>query len=129
MIGFVKDLLCSQKWYWLIGAGLVLFELLFNVVIVSKVPYTEIDWIAYMQEVAGVFKEGHWDYKLLRGDTGPLVYPAGFVYLYYGLYVLTDAGINIRLAQWVFVGLHVSVVLFIVLILKQTERFPPWLLV
>lgn len=42
---------------------------------------TEIDWVAYMQEVGG-FLDGERNYTALRGDTGPLVYPAGFVYLY-----------------------------------------------
>lgn len=37
---------------------------------------TEIDWVAYMQEVEGV-ANGTWDYTQLKGDTGPLVYPAG----------------------------------------------------
>lgn len=42
---------------------------------------TEIDWVAYMQEVKG-FLDGERNYLNLRGDTGPLVYPAGFVYIY-----------------------------------------------
>lgn len=42
----------------------------------SSLTDTEIDWIAYMQEVEGVVN-GTWDYTKLRGDTGPLVYPAG----------------------------------------------------
>ncbi|CAM9902486.1 unnamed protein product, partial [Hapterophycus canaliculatus] len=42
---------------------------------------TEIDWVAYMQEVEG-FLSGERNYLNLRGDTGPLVYPAGFVYAY-----------------------------------------------
>ena len=33
---------------------------------------TEIDWVAYMQEVEG-FLNGSWNYTGLRGDTGPLV--------------------------------------------------------
>jgi hypothetical protein len=44
-------------------------------------PDTEIDWVAYMQEVGG-FLDGERNYMALRGDTGPLVYPAGFLYLY-----------------------------------------------
>jgi uncharacterized cupin superfamily protein len=35
-------------------------------------PDTEIDWIAYMEEVAG-FLSGDWDYANLKGQTGPLV--------------------------------------------------------
>lgn len=33
---------------------------------------TEIDWVAYMQEVEGVLN-GTFDYALLKGNTGPLV--------------------------------------------------------
>lgn len=40
---------------------------------------TEIDWVAYMQEVGGWWS-GEMDYTKLGGDTGPLVYPAGFLY-------------------------------------------------
>ena len=35
-------------------------------------PDTEIDWVAYMQEVEGVVN-GTYDYVRLKGDTGPLV--------------------------------------------------------
>ena len=55
---------------------------------------TEIDWIAYMQEVSG-YLQGERDYMKLRGDTGPLVYPAGFVYVYSWLYHLTREGQDI----------------------------------
>lgn len=39
-----------------------------------------------MEEVEGVVN-GTYDYTLLKGDTGPLVYPAGFVYIFTGLYL------------------------------------------
>jgi alpha-1,3-mannosyltransferase len=39
-----------------------------------------------MEEVEGVVN-GTYDYTMLKGQTGPLVYPAGFVYLYYILYM------------------------------------------
>lgn len=63
--------------------------------------YAEIDWGAYMQEVKG-FLEGERDYKNLKGETGPLVYPAGFVYIYSVFYYLTDNGTNIVFAQCIF---------------------------
>ena len=55
---------------------------------------TEIDWEAYMSEVEG-FLDGDWDYMNLKGATGPLVYPAGFVYIYSALRWATDNGTNI----------------------------------
>ena len=86
---------------------------------------TEIDWVAYMQEVEGWAVEGHTDYTLLRGDTGPLVYPAGFLYIYRGLrYVVGDAGRSaaaIRTAQWIFSALYL-VVLAIVLAIYGRAR-------
>ena len=72
-------------------ALLVLAEVAINSLIVLRVPYTEIDWKAYMQEVEG-FWNGTTDYEQLRGGTGPLVYPAGFVYFFLALYHATSKG-------------------------------------
>lgn len=41
-------------------------EVFLNILVVSYVPYTEIDWRAYMQEVKG-FLNGTLDYSYLRG--------------------------------------------------------------
>lgn len=69
--------------------------------IVLKVPYTQIDWRSYMQEVEGPVVHGVWDYTQLRGETGPLVYPGGFVYLYAALRTIAGGdGTEIRPAQW-----------------------------
>ena len=57
---------------------LLLGEFVLSMLIVRFISYTEIDWKAYMDEVGG-FLDGERDYLNLRGDTGPLVYPAGFV--------------------------------------------------
>lgn len=53
---------------------------------------TEIDWEAYMQEVEG-FLGGELDYINLKGGTGPLVYPAGFVYLFSGIRWVTSGSV------------------------------------
>ena len=58
-----------------------------------------------MQEVEG-FLNGTLDYGLLEGDTGPLVYPAGFVYVFSALYYVTDHGKNIVRAQWIYGALY-----------------------
>ncbi|KEG09767.1 putative dolichyl-P-Man:GDP-Man5GlcNAc2-PP-dolichyl alpha-1,3-mannosyltransferase [Trypanosoma grayi] len=80
-------------------------ELCITLFIVLFVPYTEIDWVAYMQEVKGVL-DGELDYKKLKGDTGPLVYPGGFVWTYSALYFITKGGKDIAMAQWVYAGMY-----------------------
>jgi alpha-1,3-mannosyltransferase len=66
---------------------------------------TEIDWKAYMQQVQQ-FVDGKRDYVKIRGDTGPIVYPAGHLYVYTILFALTDGGKNIQLAQAIFTALY-----------------------
>jgi alpha-1,3-mannosyltransferase len=72
-------------------ALLLVAEAILTTLIVLRVPYTEIDWVAYMQEVT-TYQAGERDYVNIRGDTGPLVYPAGFLYLYGWLKSLAVSG-------------------------------------
>jgi len=107
---------------------LLAVELILNGLIIFKVAYTEIDWIAYMQEVSGVFVERQLDYSQLKGDTGPLVYPAGFVYIYGLLYWITDYGKDILLGQIIFAGIYMIFQATVFEIYRRTEKVPPWAL-
>ncbi|KAG5465504.1 hypothetical protein CUR178_00209 [Leishmania enriettii] len=75
------------------------------IAVIATVPYTEIDWRAYMEEVEG-FLGGELNYYNLKGGTGPLVYPAGFVWVYSALYFLTKKGEAILFAQWIYAGVY-----------------------
>lgn len=46
---------------------ILLAEIVLNIFIIQRVKYTEIDWIAYMQECEG-FLNGTTDYSQLKGD-------------------------------------------------------------
>ena len=117
--------LTSHEHFAPFAAAVVLIEVVLSTAIVLKVPYTEIDWRAYMDEVGGVL-DGDFDYVNLRGETGPLVYPAGFVWVYVPLHWVTGGGANVRLAQFFFVAL-IAVNLFVVLRIYNLTRFaPPW---
>lgn len=101
--------------------------------VIRKVKYTEIDWKAYMEEVSGVLNERQLDYMELKGGTGPLVYPAGFVYIYSALYYLTDGGDDLGMAKSIFAILQSLLMAFVLGIYRQcyldrTERnsFPIW---
>lgn len=103
----LDQLLFDPKQASVLSTIILLLELVFGVLIIQRVAYTEIDWIAYMQEVGG-YLDGERDYIKLKGDTGPLVYPAGFVYLYSALRYLTDDGTNVRKAQYNFLGFYLA---------------------
>lgn len=106
----------------------VVLEIVLNVLVIHTVPYTEIDWKAYMQEVEG-FLNGTLDYSKLRGDTGPLVYPAGFVYVFSSLYYVTARGVNIRIAQYLFAALYVITLTLVFRIYARTKKVPPYVLI
>lgn len=106
----------------------ILLEMLLNVFIIEKVPYTEIDWKAYMQEVEG-FLNGTLDYSKLKGDTGPLVYPAGFLYIFSALYYITAQGTRIKIAQYIFAILYIVLLALVFRIYSKTKKVPPYVLI
>ena len=59
-------------------------------------------------EQVSQYLDGERDYTLIKGGTGPLVYPAAHVYIYSGLRWVTNGGENIMLAQIIFGGLYLS---------------------
>eukprot|EP00474_Spongospora_subterranea_P010641 CRZ11099.1 hypothetical protein [Spongospora subterranea] len=84
--------------------------------IINRIAYTEIDWKAYMEQVQQ-FIGGERDYMSIRGGTGPLVYPAGFLYIFAWLRQVTYDGTDIRAAQTIFAAIYLATqgLLFIIL--------------
>lgn len=78
-----------------------------------------------MQQVA-LYKGGERDYVNIKGDTGPLVYPAGFLYVYSVLHSLTDGGENIRRAQYIFLGFYLATIATVLAIYYRARVMPPW---
>ncbi|RZC38451.1 lethal(2)neighbour of tid protein [Asbolus verrucosus] len=127
-LDYFKKLIFDPHYLGAACCFLFVFELILNVLIIERVNYTEIDWRAYMQEVEG-FLNGTLDYKELKGDTGPLVYPAGFVYVYTILYHVTSQGTNIYLAQYIFLVLYLIQTLLTYRIFRKTAKIPPYALI
>jgi alpha-1,3-mannosyltransferase len=74
-----------------------------------------------MQQVAQ-FLAGERDYTKIRGDTGPLVYPAGFLYVYSLFYYLTQRGTCIRIAQYLFGVLYLVTQVIVFNIYYQSKK-------
>ncbi|XP_033642192.1 dol-P-Man:Man(5)GlcNAc(2)-PP-Dol alpha-1,3-mannosyltransferase-like [Asterias rubens] len=123
----VHGILFDPSYLWMTAGLLWLAEIVVNILVIQNVKYTEIDWVAYMDEVEGVIN-GTFDYMKLKGETGPLVYPAGFVYIFMGLYYVTDKGRNVRLAQFIFAGLYLLTLPLVFRIYNRTKRVPPYVL-
>ncbi|KAK4492587.1 hypothetical protein RD792_003404 [Penstemon davidsonii] len=86
--------------------------------IITYIPYTKIDWDAYMSQVSG-FLGGERDYSKLEGDTGPLVYPAGFLYIYSAIQYVT--GGEVYPAQILFGVLYVVNLGMVLLLYLKTD--------
>ncbi|PYH44559.1 dolichyl-P-Man:Man(5)GlcNAc(2)-PP-dolichol alpha-1,3-mannosyltransferase [Aspergillus saccharolyticus JOP 1030-1] len=124
-IRFFKDLcLNSRHTVWL-APLLVLGDAFLCTLIIWKIPYTEIDWSTYMQQIA-LYLGGERDYTLIKGSTGPLVYPAAHVYSYSLLYHLTDEGRDIFFGQVLFAALYL-ITLVVVLACYRQSGAPPYL--
>ncbi|GAB4832355.1 dolichyl-P-Man:Man(5)GlcNAc(2)-PP-dolichol alpha-1,3-mannosyltransferase [Ancistrocladus abbreviatus] len=104
---------------------LLLFDAILVSLIIAYVPYTKIDWDAYMSQVSG-FLEGERDYANLEGDTGPLVYPAGFLYIYSAIQFIT--GGQVYPAQILFGVLYIVNLAVVLFIYVKTDVLPWWAL-
>ncbi|GAP84889.2 putative dolichyl-P-Man:Man c -PP-dolichyl mannosyltransferase [Rosellinia necatrix] len=109
---------------WLVPPCLFLLDALLCAVVIWRVPYTEIDWKAYMEQVEQ-YVAGERDYTVIKGGTGPLVYPAAHVYIYTALYYITDKGKDIFLAQQLFAVLYMAT-LAVVMACYWRARVPPY---
>ncbi|KAI1243836.1 dolichyl-P-Man:Man(5)GlcNAc(2)-PP-dolichol alpha-1,3-mannosyltransferase [Eutypa lata] len=76
-------------------------------------------------EQVSQYVSGERDYTVIKGGTGPLVYPAAHVYIYTGLYYLTDKGQDIFLAQQIFAVLYM-LTLALVMACYRKAKVPPY---
>ncbi|KAJ2120396.1 dolichyl-P-Man:Man(5)GlcNAc(2)-PP-dolichol alpha-1,3-mannosyltransferase [Coemansia sp. RSA 720] len=123
MRALVHSVLFTQRFFVPIALMLLVVEAIATFAIIQRVAYTEIDWKAYMQQVHGVLG-GERNYTKLQGDTGPLVYPAGFVWIYSMLCAATNNGTHVRRAQYVFLGVYLATQALALMIYRRA-RMPP----
>jgi alpha-1,3-mannosyltransferase len=73
-----------------------------------------------MEQVAQ-YQAGERDYALIKGGTGPLVYPAGHVYIYSFLSDLTHQGKDIVTAQYLFMGLYLATLAMVFMVYREAR--------
>lgn len=67
-VDYAKSLLFDVSRLQIVSIGILIVELVLNVLVVQNARYTEIDWTAYMQECEG-FLNGTTDYAALKGES------------------------------------------------------------
>ncbi|KAM3718691.1 Dol-P-Man:Man(5)GlcNAc(2)-PP-Dol alpha-1,3-mannosyltransferase [Dirofilaria immitis] len=107
---------------------LCLFDTILCTLVIRKVAYTEIDWSTYMQQV-NCYERGIYNYSKIEGDTGPIVYPAGHIWFYLILSHITNAGKDIRTAQYIFEFLYLTSLLLVFRIYYMSCKLPPFVLI
>lgn len=116
---------------WNLVKLLIALEVILNQLIIRHVNYTEIDWSTYMVQVGQVFNGSkfNFDYNQIEGPTGPLVYPAGHVYVFYLFKELTDGGANILAAQYLYLCIYIAQLILVYKIYshKRTLKVPPYM--
>ena len=102
----------AQKFFhsWNLVKLLIAIELVINYLVIKFVRYTEIDWSTYMVQVSQVFNRTklNFNYTQIEGPTGPLVYPAGHLYVFYLFKELTEGGTNILYAQYIYLLIYIA---------------------
>lgn len=115
----------ADKTFVFVSVLLLAINLTGCLFIIRAVPYTEIDWETYMIQLSTIFDDNQYDYRKIEGPTGPLVYPAGHVYVYGILRALTSNGTDIRRAQYMFALLHTSALAIMLYIYRQSKSRIP----
>lgn len=84
---------------------------------------TEIDFTTYLQHARQVFVNGVTNYSQITGDSGPIAYPAGFLYAFEIIRRVCEDGHNWRMAQLIFTLLYL-IQLMVTFKIYQLARAP-----
>ncbi|KZV63205.1 glycosyltransferase family 58 protein [Peniophora sp. CONT] len=124
---FVRRLLTDTEYFWVLATLVIVGDAVLTQLIIRFVPYTEIDWSTYMYQVQ-LYIKGERDYSQISGPTGPLVYPAGHVFIHQVLHDVTDEGSDLALAQQIYAALYMLSLSLTCAIYRKAGGVPNWVL-
>ncbi|KAI0780777.1 mannosyltransferase [Trametes elegans] len=120
-------LLTDPGYFTTLAALVILGDTVLTQLIIRFIPYTEIDWETYVYQLE-LYLKGERDYALITGPTGPIVYPAGHVYVHQLLYTLTNSGTSLWKAQEIYAALYLASLTLTAAVYKQAGGVPNWVM-
>ncbi|KAG7092366.1 hypothetical protein E1B28_008725 [Marasmius oreades] len=127
LIRLCRSLLFDTQYFHVLSLLVVLGDAIMSLLILKLVPYTEIDWETYMIHVQ-LYDKGQRDYSRITGPTGPLVYPAGHLWIHLALERITSGGTLIPLAQKIYTALYLISLALSCAIYGKSTGVPNWAL-
>ncbi|KAH9857032.1 mannosyltransferase [Lenzites betulinus] len=124
---FALRLLTDPTYFTALAAFVILGDAVLTQLIIRFIPYTEIDWETYILQLE-LYLNGERDYARITGPTGPIVYPAGHIYVHQLLYTLTNSGLSLWKAQEIYAALYLASLALTAAIYKQAGGVPNWVL-
>ncbi|KAG8882910.1 dolichyl-P-Man:Man(5)GlcNAc(2)-PP-dolichol alpha-1,3-mannosyltransferase [Tulasnella sp. 331] len=130
LIKTVKLLLIDKRYFWHLATLIIVGDAILTHFIIRFISFTEIDYETYMEQVA-CYEAGERSYTFLTGPSGPLVYPAGHLWIHRLLRVLTvdGEGINIHFAQQVYAALYSLTLFLACAVYDQSGGLPNYVLI
>jgi len=124
----IKSLIVNPDFSGRIMFPLLIVESIGLEAIILNVPYTEIDFSTYMQQIS-LIEKGELHYDKIVGDTGPIVYPGGYVWIYSWLKMFTGGMEYIRVGQEIFRFLYLLTMLItFVCYTMSNARIKPYII-
>ncbi|KAI0831468.1 mannosyltransferase [Trametes gibbosa] len=120
-------LLNDPRYFTTLAALVILGDAILTQLIIRFIPYTEIDWETYILQLE-LYLNGERDYAQITGPTGPIVYPAGHIYVHQILYTLTNSGLDLFKAQEIYAVLYLASLSLTAAVYKQAGGVPNWVL-
>ncbi|KIP08176.1 glycosyltransferase family 58 protein [Phlebiopsis gigantea 11061_1 CR5-6] len=129
--GFCQYCLClltDPRYFLTLVAYIIVGDAVLTQLIIRFIPYTEIDWETYIYQLE-LYLGGERDYAMIEGPTGPLVYPAGHLYIHQVLYAITSHGTNLKTAQQIYGLLYIASLCLTCAIYRKSSNIPNWVLI